>query len=138
MDVRLSLALVLSTMQSRTRQGLHWPVQASGSRPVVRREQALALFRNLGVELKEGQGDFRLRRLGSLLGFLVGSLIEEDPNMAWDSLTGEVNSLLERFRGVVWGGVAISRINSAGDTDSLPARNKEVGMERGLADSAPS
>ncbi|GFV70619.1 uncharacterized protein TNCV_3842001 [Trichonephila clavipes] len=29
----------------------------------------------------EDQGDFRLRRLGSLLGFLVGFLIAGDPNM---------------------------------------------------------
>ncbi|GFW57649.1 hypothetical protein TNCV_2925681 [Trichonephila clavipes] len=34
----------------------------------------------------EGQGNFRLRRLGSLLGFLVGSLIIGDPNMTWDLL----------------------------------------------------
>ncbi|GFW06042.1 hypothetical protein TNCV_4478361 [Trichonephila clavipes] len=35
----------------------------------------------------EGQGGFRLSRLRSLLGFLVGSFIAWDPNRAWDPLT---------------------------------------------------
>ncbi|GFW40440.1 hypothetical protein TNCV_1019981 [Trichonephila clavipes] len=34
----------------------------------------------------EGQRDFRLIRLSSLLSFLVGSLIAGDPNMIWNSL----------------------------------------------------
>ncbi|GFS62160.1 zinc finger FYVE domain-containing protein 26 [Trichonephila clavipes] len=34
----------------------------------------------------EGQGDFRLSRLRSLLGFLVGSFIAGDPNMTWNPL----------------------------------------------------
>ncbi|GFT67452.1 hypothetical protein TNCV_2360651 [Trichonephila clavipes] len=34
----------------------------------------------------EGQMDFRLRRLGSLLGFLVCSLIVGNPNMTWGPL----------------------------------------------------
>ncbi|GFY33266.1 hypothetical protein TNCV_1241161 [Trichonephila clavipes] len=36
----------------------------------------------------EGQGDFRLSRLRSLLGSLVGCLIAGDPNMTWDPLQG--------------------------------------------------
>ncbi|GFT69349.1 hypothetical protein TNCV_2142641 [Trichonephila clavipes] len=34
----------------------------------------------------EGQRDFRLRRLGSLLCFLIDSLIAVDPNMTWERL----------------------------------------------------
>ncbi|GFW46457.1 hypothetical protein TNCV_4811451 [Trichonephila clavipes] len=34
----------------------------------------------------EGQGDFRLSRLGSLLGILVGSFIAGDPKMTWNPL----------------------------------------------------
>ncbi|GFX48803.1 uncharacterized protein TNCV_3479871 [Trichonephila clavipes] len=34
----------------------------------------------------EGQGNFRLSRLGSLLGFWVSSFIAGDPNMTWDPL----------------------------------------------------
>ncbi|GFW11000.1 uncharacterized protein TNCV_4459751 [Trichonephila clavipes] len=33
-----------------------------------------------------GQGDFRLRRLSSLLGFVVSSLIVGDPSMTWNPL----------------------------------------------------
>ncbi|GFT21325.1 hypothetical protein TNCV_3816121 [Trichonephila clavipes] len=41
----------------------------------------------------KGQGDFRLRLLGSLLGFLVSSHITGDPNMTWDALYGVTHSL---------------------------------------------
>ncbi|GFT26555.1 hypothetical protein TNCV_3603991 [Trichonephila clavipes] len=34
----------------------------------------------------EGQGNFRLSQLGSLLGSLVGSFIAGDPNRAWGPL----------------------------------------------------
>ncbi|GFW17483.1 integrase catalytic domain-containing protein [Trichonephila clavipes] len=41
---------------------------------------------NRVLSLLRGQRDFRLRGLGSLYGFLVGSLIAGDPNMTWDPL----------------------------------------------------
>ncbi|GFY09106.1 hypothetical protein TNCV_4662971 [Trichonephila clavipes] len=41
----------------------------------------------------EGQGDFRLRRLGSLIGILVGCLIAGDLNMTGDSPKGHSPSI---------------------------------------------
>ncbi|GFT59021.1 hypothetical protein TNCV_186211 [Trichonephila clavipes] len=40
----------------------------------------------------EGQGNFQLSRLGSLLDFLVGSFIFGDPNTTWDPLTATAGS----------------------------------------------
>ncbi|GFU13582.1 uncharacterized protein TNCV_938571 [Trichonephila clavipes] len=42
----------------------------------------------------EGQGNFRLSRLGSMFGFLVGSFISDDPNMTWDPLYQILNKPL--------------------------------------------
>ncbi|GFY28811.1 hypothetical protein TNCV_4719461 [Trichonephila clavipes] len=49
----------------------------------------------------EGQGDFRLSRLGSLLGFLVHSFIDDDPNMIWDPLQS-VGVLLLKSKVADW------------------------------------
>ncbi|GFX65490.1 hypothetical protein TNCV_4735381 [Trichonephila clavipes] len=42
------------------------------------------VYRDNALCSSEGQGDFRLSRLDSLLGFLVGSFIAGDPNMTWE------------------------------------------------------
>ncbi|GFV59670.1 hypothetical protein TNCV_1907411 [Trichonephila clavipes] len=41
---------------------------------------------NNALCLSDGQGDFQMRLLGTLLGFLVSYLIAGDPNMTWSLL----------------------------------------------------
>ncbi|GFU75715.1 hypothetical protein TNCV_1651751 [Trichonephila clavipes] len=53
------------------------------------------------TKLAKGQGDFRLRRLGSLISFLVDFLVTGDLNMTWDPLTS-VDVLLLKTEIAAW------------------------------------
>ncbi|GFV45930.1 hypothetical protein TNCV_1977661 [Trichonephila clavipes] len=73
----------------RAGRTLQQPGQASGGifpKSQVRWLLVTEVSRNKALCSSEGQRDFRLRRLDSLLDLLFDSLIAEDLNMTWDPM----------------------------------------------------
>ncbi|GFS84968.1 hypothetical protein TNCV_1305791 [Trichonephila clavipes] len=86
-DDNVCTAPIMADKDSASGSGRQWPEFPMAFQNCLGHD---SIFVNVcGDEVlcsSEGQGNFRLSQLGSLLGFLVGSFIAEDNNMTWDPL----------------------------------------------------